>query len=84
MNDVYREKPDWQKALEHHEELCDERHKGIQNQFQSLQNQIQSLDKSIDKRLDSIEKLLRFTIGAIIVMPPILIVSLTLILRVML
>ncbi len=73
MNDVYHERPDWQKALEHHEELCDERHKGIQNQFQS-----------IDKRLDNIEKLLRFTIGAIIVMPPILIVSLTLILRVML
>ena len=76
MNDVYHEKPDWQKALEHHEELCDERYKGIQNQ-------IQSLDKSIDKRFDSIEKLLRFTLGAIIAMPPVLITALTLILRVM-
>ena len=76
MNDVYHEKPDWQKALEHHEELCDERYKGIQNQ-------IQSLDKSIDKRFDSIEKLLRFTLGAIIAMPLVLITALTLILRVM-
>ena len=86
MNDVYHEKPDWQKALEHHEELCDERYKGIQNQFQSLQNQIQSIQnqiQSLDNRFDSVEKLLRFTLGAIIVMPPILIVSLTLILRVM-
>ena len=72
MNDVYHEKPDWQKALEHHEELCDERYKGIQNQFQS-----------IDKRFDNIEKLLRFTLGAIIAMPPVLITALTLILRVM-
>ncbi len=83
MNDVHHEKPDWQKALDHHEELCDERNKGVKNQFQSLQNQIQSFDKSINKRFDNIEKLLRFTLGAVIAMPLLLTAALTLILRVM-
>ena len=27
----YAEKPDWQKSLEHHEELCTERYKSIHN-----------------------------------------------------
>lgn len=54
-------KPDWQVALEHHEELCAERYKGIDRRFDA-----------VDKRLDNIEKLQRVTIGGIFAMPAIL------------
>ena len=54
-------KPDWKVALEHHEELCAERYKGIDRRFDA-----------VDKRLDNIEKLQRVTIGGIFAMPAIL------------
>ena len=47
-------KPDWQVALEHHEDLCAERYKGIDRRFDA-----------VDKRLDNIEKLQRITIGLV-------------------
>ena len=47
-------KPDWQVALEHHEDLCSERYKGIDRRFDA-----------VDKRLDNIEKLQRITIGLV-------------------
>ena len=54
-------KPDWQVALEHHEDLCAERYKGIDRCFDA-----------VDKRLDNIEKLQRITIGGVFAMPAIL------------
>ena len=54
-------KPDWQVALEPHEELCAERYKGIDRRFDA-----------VDKRLDNIEKLQRITIGGVFAMPAIL------------
>ena len=54
-------KPDWQVALEHHEDLCSERYKSIDRRFDA-----------VDKRLDNIEKLLRVTIGGIFAMPAII------------
>ena len=59
-------KPDWQVALEHHEDLCAERCNSIDRHFDA-----------VDKRLDNIEKLLRVTIGLILagyfVMPAVLV-----------
>ena len=59
-------KPDWQVALEHHEDLCSERYKGIDRRFDA-----------VDKRLDNIEKLQRITIalifGGFFAMPAIII-----------
>ena len=37
-------KPDWQVALEHHENLCSERYNGIDRRFDA-----------VDKRLDNLE-----------------------------
>ena len=61
MNDTSTGKPDWQVALEHHEDLCAERYKGIDRRFDA-----------VDKRLDNIEKLQRVTIGGIFAMPAII------------
>ena len=55
-------KPDWQVALEHHEDLCSERYNNIDRRFDA-----------VDKRLDNIEKLLRITIGGIFAMPAIIV-----------
>ena len=59
-------KPDWQAALEHHEDLCAERCNSIDRHFDA-----------VDKRLDNIEKLQRITIGLILagyfVMPAVLV-----------
>ena len=58
-------KPDWQVALEHHENLCSERYNSIDRRFDA-----------VDRRLDNIEKLQRITIGLILagyfVMPAII------------
>ena len=61
MNDTSTGKPDWQVALEHHEDLCSERCKSIDRRFDA-----------VDKRLDNIEKLQRVTIGGIFAMPAII------------
>ncbi len=52
----------WQTALKHHEELCAERGRTVDVRF-----------NAVEKRLDNIEKLQRFTIGAILAWPPLLI-----------
>jgi len=44
MNDTFTGKPDWQVALEHHEDLCSERYNNIDRRFDA-----------VDKRLDNIE-----------------------------
>ena len=67
MNNTRQDKPDWQTALEHHEELCVERGCTIDVRF-----------NSIEKRLDNIEKLQLFTLGAILAWPPLLIAVLKL------
>ena len=61
MNDASTGKPDWQVALEHHEDLCSERYNSIDRRFDA-----------VDKRLDNIEKLQRVTIGGIFAMPAII------------
>ena len=67
MNNTKQDKPDWAIALEHHEELCVERGRTSDVRF-----------NSIEKRLDNIEKLQRFTLGAILAWPPLLIAVLKL------
>ena len=44
MNDASTGKPDWQVALEHHEDLCSERYNNIDRRFDA-----------VDKRLDNLE-----------------------------
>ena len=44
MNDTFTGKPDWQVALEHHEDLCSERYNNIDRRFDA-----------VDKRLDNLE-----------------------------
>lgn len=68
MNSKTQERPDWQTALEHHEELCAERGRTTDARF-----------GAIEVRLDNIEKLQRFTLGAILAWPPLLIAVLKLI-----
>ena len=37
MNDTFTGKPDWQVALEHHEDLCTERYKGIEKRLDNIE-----------------------------------------------
>ena len=68
MNDTSSGNPDWQVALEHHEELCAERYKSIDRRFDAVDQRFEA----VDKRLDNIEKLQRVTIGGVFAMPAIL------------
>ena len=61
MNDTFTGKPDWQVALEHHEDLCSERYNSIDRRFDAVDNRFEA----VDKRLDNIEKLLRVVIGLV-------------------
>ncbi len=67
MNNTKQDIPGWQTALEHHEDLCVERGRTTDVRF-----------NSIEKRLDNIEKFQRFTLGAILAWPPLLIAVLKL------
>ena len=58
MNGANQDNPNWQTALEHHEELCAERGRTIDVRFNSL-----------ERRLDNIERLQRFALGAILAWP---------------
>ena len=62
-------KPDWQVALEHHEELCAERYNSIDRRFDAVDHRFEA----VDKRLDNIEKLQRVTIAGIFAMPAIIV-----------
>ncbi len=74
MNDKNQEKSGWQTALEHHEELCAERGRTIDVRFNSIDKRFES----VEKRLDNIEQLQRFTLGAILAWPPLLLAILKL------
>ena len=37
MDNSRRGKPDWQVALEHHEDLCSERYKGIEKRLDNIE-----------------------------------------------
>ena len=37
MDNRHSGKPDWQVALEHHEDLCSERYKGIEKRFDNIE-----------------------------------------------
>ena len=67
MNGANQDNPNWQTALEHHEELCAERGRTIGVRFNSL-----------ERRLDNIERLQRFAPGAILAWPALLIAVLKL------
>ncbi len=70
------EKSDWQKALEHHEQLCSERGRTTEVKFEAVDKRFEAVDKrfdSVERRLDNIERLQRFTLGAILAWPPLLI-----------
>ena len=74
MNDGNQKNPNWQTALEHHEELCAERARTIGERFNSVDVHFNSLEK----RLDNIERIQLFTFGAILAWPPLLIAVLKL------
>ncbi len=67
MSNTDQEQTGWQTALEHHERLCVERGRTIDARF-----------NSVEKRLDNIERLQRFTLGAILAWPALLIAVLKL------
>ena len=67
VNGANQDNPNWQTALEHHEELCAERGRTIDVRFNSL-----------ERRLDNIERLQRFALGAILAWPALLIAVLKL------
>ena len=88
MNDGNQDNPNWQTALEHHEELCAERARTIGERFNSVDARFNSVDvrfnsvdvrfNSLEKRLDNIERIQLFTFGAILAWPPLLIAVLKL------
>ena len=43
MNDTFTGKPDWQVALEHHEDLCAERYKGIDKRLDNIETDMREL-----------------------------------------
>ena len=51
MNDTFTGKPDWQVALEHHENLCSERYNNIDRRFDAVDQRFEA----VDRRLDNIE-----------------------------
>ena len=51
MNDTFTGKPDWQVALEHHENLCSERYNNIDRHFDAVDRRFEA----VDRRLDNIE-----------------------------
>ena len=77
MNDTFTGKPDWQVALEHHEDLCSERYNNIDKRFEAVDQRFDA----VDRRLDNIEAEMRtgqrWIIGLIVAgyfaWPPILI-----------
>ena len=42
MNDTFTGKPDWQVALEHHEDLCSERYKGIEKCLDNIEAEMRT------------------------------------------
>ena len=42
MNDASTGKPDWQVALEHHEDLCAERYKGIEKRLDNIEIEVRT------------------------------------------
>ena len=44
-------KPDWQVALEHHEDLCAERYNSIDERFDAVNHRFDA----VDRRLDNLE-----------------------------
>ena len=42
MNDASTGKPDWQVALEHHEDLCSERYKGIEKRLDNIEAEMRT------------------------------------------
>ena len=80
MNDTFTGKPDWQVALEHHENLCSERYNNIDRRFDAVDQRFDAVDQrfeAVDKRLDNIEKLQRVTLvlifGGFFAMPAIIV-----------
>ena len=51
MNDTFTGKPDWQVALEHHENLCSERYNNIDRRFDAVDQRFEA----VDRRLDNLE-----------------------------
>ena len=47
MNDTFTGKPDWQVALEHHEDLCAERYKGIDKRLDNLETDRRELRREL-------------------------------------
>ena len=47
MNDTFTGKPDWQVALEHHEDLCAERYKGIDKLLDNLETDMRELRREL-------------------------------------
>ena len=47
MNDTFTGKPDWQVALEHHEDLCAERYKGIDKRLDNLGTDMRELRREL-------------------------------------
>ena len=43
MNDTFTGKPDWQVALEHHEDLCSERYNNIDRRLDNLETDMREL-----------------------------------------
>ncbi len=65
---TYVDKPDWQKSLEHHEELCKEQYRGIRMEMQLMREDIREIRSS-----------LRWLVGIVLAWPPVLIAALQLI-----
>ena len=47
MNDTFTGKPDWQVALEHHEDLCAERYKSIDKRLDNLETDMRELRREL-------------------------------------
>ena len=64
----YVEKPDWQKSLVHHEELCAERYKSIHKELQFIREDMREMRTGQ-----------RWLIGIVLVWPPLIIAALQMI-----
>ena len=47
MNDASTGKPDWQVALEHHENLCSERYNGIEKRLDNIEIDMRELRREM-------------------------------------
>ena len=72
MSNTHYEKPDWQMALGHHEELCSERYEAVHKEIRSFKDETGSGIQDLRDDIRDLRIGQRWIIGAVLVWPPLM------------